>query len=232
MTVSVKASYLVRVLTIIAVILILASIGGQISKYEFGHDYVKGLVPMFYLDEENNIPTFFTVILMLFISLFLSLIANINYKLGIRHTAKWAILSIGFLYMAFDEGFAIHENLTSPFRGLMGDINLGIFYYAWVVPGIILVLFLGAFFTKFLLQLPVATRSRFLVAAGIYLAGAIGVELIGGQYAEIHGINNPTYSFIVTIEESLEIIGLILFISSLINHCSGYCKELRLIFEP
>jgi hypothetical protein len=232
MTVSVKASYLVRVLTIIAVILILASIGGQISKYEFGHDYVKGLVPMFYLDEENNIPTFFTVILMLFISLFLSLIANINYKLGIRHTAKWVILSIGFLFMAFDEGFAIHENLTSPFRGLMGDINLGIFYYAWVVPGIILVLFLGAFFTKFLLQLPVATRSRFLVAAGIYLAGAIGVELIGGQYAEIHGINNPTYSFIVTIEESLEIIGLILFISSLINHCSGYCKELRLIFEP
>jgi hypothetical protein len=232
MTVSVKASYLVRVLTIIAVILILASIGGQISKYEFGHDYVKGLVPMFYLNEENNIPTFFTVVLMLFISLLLSLIANINYKLGIRHTAKWAILSIGFLYMAFDEGFAIHENLTSPFRGLMGDTNLGIFYYAWVVPGIILVLFLGAFFTKFLLQLPVATRSRFLVAAGIYLAGAIGVELIGGQYAEIHGINNPTYSFIVTIEESLEIIGLILFISSLINHCSGYCKELRLIFEP
>jgi hypothetical protein len=232
MTVSVKASYLVRVLTIIAVILILASIGGQISKYEFGHDYLKGLVPMFYLDEENNIPTFFTVILMLFISLLLSLIANINYKLGIRHTAKWVILSIGFLCMAFDEGFAIHENLISPFRGLMGDINLGIFYYAWVVPGIILVLFLGAFFTKFLLQLPVATRSRFLVAAGIYLAGAIGVELIGGQYAEIHGINNPTYSFIVTIEESLEIIGLILFISSLINHCSGYCKELRLIFEP
>ena len=48
--------------------------------------------------------------------------------------------------MAFDEGFSVHERLIGPFRGLMSNHDLGVFYYAWVIPGIALVLILGLFF--------------------------------------------------------------------------------------
>jgi hypothetical protein len=72
---------------------------------------------------------------------------------------------------------------------------------------------------KFLLHLPAKTRLRFLIAATIYLGGAIGVELFGSQHAELYGYENLTYSMIATLEESLEMTGLIVFIWALMNYC-------------
>ncbi|MET0027192.1 MAG: hypothetical protein ABW101_06105 [Candidatus Thiodiazotropha sp.] len=231
-SISINAPYLVRLLTTVAALLILASIIGQVSKYGFHHDSLKGMVSLFYLDEEYNIPTFFTLLLMTFISFFLALKAIINSKTGDPHTSKWIMLSTGFLYMAFDEAFSVHERLTLPFRNLLGGENYGVFYYAWVIPAIILVFILGLVFFRFIVQLHPEIRTRFLIAASIYLTGAIGFELIGGYYAEIHGTQNLAYSFIATVEEGLEILGLITFISALLKHSTQQCKDLRLTFEP
>lgn len=68
------------------------------------------------------------------------------------------------------------------------------------------------------------------MAATLYLGGAIGVEMAGGRYAELHGTNNWTYSMIVTVEESLEIAGLIVFIWALLKYCTDNYKEVRFRF--
>ena len=231
MKISLEASVIARTLGMVAVLLVLASVGGQFSKFVLGHDYLKGLVPLFFVNSEQNIPTFFSVLLMLFITLLLAVIAALNLKQRAPHTSKWVILSFGFLYMAFDEAFQIHEKLTLPVRTLMGDDNLGVFYFAWVIPGIALVLILGLFFLRFLLHLHARTRLRFLTAAAIYIGGAIGVELIGGGYAEIYETQNITYSVITTVEESLEMAGLILFIWALFKYFADNYKELRVTFH-
>jgi hypothetical protein len=69
------------------------------------------------------------------------------------------------------------------------------------------------------------------VAAILYIGGAIGVELIGGRYAELHGEENWTYSMITTVEESLEMAGLIVFIWALLEYCADNYKEVRFRFE-
>ena len=173
MKISVKASVIVRVLGTIAVLLVLASIGGQYSRFFLGHDYLKGFVPLFFVGSELNVPTFFSVLLMLLITLLNAAIAALHLKQRRPHTSKWVILSFGFLYMAFDEAFQVHEKLISPVRTWMGDDNLGVFYFAWVIPGIILTFILGLFFLRFLLHLHVKTRLRFLVAATIYIGGGL-----------------------------------------------------------
>jgi hypothetical protein len=113
--------------------------------------------------------------------------------------------------MAYDEAFQVHERLNIPV-GMHSDGSLGVFYFPWVIPGIALVFVLGLHFLRFWLHLPVATRLRFLMAATFYIGGAIGVELIGSRHAELHGYENWTYSMIATLEESLEMAGLIVFI--------------------
>jgi hypothetical protein len=133
--------------------------------------------------------------------------------------------------MAFDEAFQLHERLIRPISVMLGEKNLGIFYFAWVIPAMIIVLMLGLFFLKFLLHLPMIVRFRFLIAATLYLVGAIGIELIGGRYAELHGEENLTYSMITTIEESLEIAGLIFFIWALLKYCADHHKEVQLYFK-
>ena len=67
-------------------------------------------------------------------------------------------------------------------------VILGIFNFAWVIPGNALVLVLALFFLQFWLRLPTKTRLTFFVAGVTYIGGCIGFELIGGNYAELHGI--------------------------------------------
>jgi hypothetical protein len=229
--ISLNPSAIARTLGAVAFLLVLASIGGQFSTFVLGHNYLKGLVPLFYLDNEQNIPTYFSVLLMLFAALLLAVITVLDGKQRIPYVSKWAILSFGFLFMAFDEAIQVHERLILPIRTLLGDRNLGVFYFAWVIPGIALVLVLGLFFLRFLLQLLATTRLRFLMAATLYIGGAIGVELIGGRYAELHGQQNWTYSMIATVEESLEMAGLIVFIWALLKHCANVYKEVLFRFE-
>ena len=228
--ISVTPFSITRILGIIAFLLVLANIGGLFSKFVLGHGSLKGLVPLFILDKEKNIPTFFSVLLMLSATLLLVIITLVNIKNRLPHVSKWGLLSFGFLYMAFDEAFQFHERLTLPAKTLLNEKNLGIFYSAWVIPGIALVVFLGLFFLRFLLYLPAKTRFRFLMAATFYIGGAIGMECVGGKYFEIHGTFDLTYGIITTVEESLEITGLIFFIWALLKYCAENYKEVRFQF--
>jgi hypothetical protein len=229
--ISLNPSTIARILGAVAFLLVLASIGGQFAKYVYGHSHLKGLVPLFYIDKEENIPTYFSLLLLLFAALLLAVITLLNGKQRTPHVSKWAILSFGFLFMAYDEAFQVHERLVTPVRTLLGDSNLGVFYYAWVIPGIALVLVLALFFLRFLLHLPAITRLRFMMAATLYIGGAIGFELIEGRYAELHGERNFTYSMIVTIEESLEMGGLIVFIWALLKYFADNHKEVQFRVE-
>lgn len=211
----------VGVLGVVAFLLVALSTLGQYSKYRLGHAGLTGLAPLFYVDTEHNIPTYFSVLLMLLATLatlLLVVVTRRGKKQGVPHRSKWLTLSIGFLLMALDEAFQFHERLNIPVGALLGDGRLGVFYFPWTIPGIALVSILGLVFWRFLMHLPATTRFRFLLAATIFLGGAIGVELIGSQHAELHGYENLTYSLIVTVEESLELTGLIVFLWALLHH--------------
>jgi hypothetical protein len=227
---SLNPSEVARVLGAVAFLLVLGSIGGQLSKFLLGHNNVKGLIPLFDLNGEQNIPTFFSVLLMICIALLLAVIAVLKRKQKTHDASKLAILSFLFLYMAYDEGFQVHEMLIAPVRELLGNGNLGILYYAWVIPGLALVLVVALFFARFVLCLPTATRRAFLMAAALYVGGSIGFELIGGAYDELHGWNNLKYNMISTAEESLEIAGLIVFLWALLKYCKHSFKEVRFRF--
>jgi hypothetical protein len=134
---------------------------------------------------------------------------------------------LGFLYLAYDETFAVHERLIPVFRLLLGDRTLGMFYFAWIIPGIAIVFVLGAIFFNFLLRLPTKVRRRFLMAGALYIGGAIGFEMIGGRYREAHGYD-LAYAMITTIEERLEMGGVIVFIWALLRYCAD--TEVRLRF--
>ena len=230
--ISLNASAVARLLVAIALFLVLASIGGQLAKYVFGHGNIYGLVRLFYLDSEYNLPSYYSVLLMLCASLLSGAIAVMSRHKSGANCLQWTVLSIGFLLMSYDEAFQVHERLIAPLRTFLDSDSLGIFYFAWVIPGIALILSLGLFFRRFLIELPAKTSRRFVVAAFIYIAGLVGVELAGGQYAELQGTSNLTYSMIATIEESLEMAGLIVFVWALLAHYSEHYGEVHVRFDP
>ena len=223
-----RPASIARWLSLIATFLILLSIAGQISKYFLGHPTVKGFVPLFDVDAEKNIPTFFSVLLMISISGTLLVITRLKIIKHSPHRFEWALLAIGFLYLAFDEAFAIHERLDRPGRRLLNDTEIGVFFFSWVIFGILIVCLLAIVFSRFLIHLPSPARSRFLISGGLFVGGAIGCELVGGAYMEKHSWSFG-YSMIATLEESLEMAGLIVFIWTLLEYCGETFSELRIV---
>lgn len=213
----IQPSFIIKLLTAVAACLLVASVAGQTMRFIFDHDYVYGLVPLFYVDTERNIPTFFTVLVATGNAMLLALVATHARQQRSTDYAYWFVLAGGFLFIAYDEAFQVHEKLVDPVRALLGNKELGIFYLAWVIPGIAGVILVGLFFRKFLLRLPAWTRNRLLLAAALYLGGCIGMEMLNGAYAELHG-TNYVYTFLATIEEGLEMGGLIALTHTLLGH--------------
>lgn len=209
-------SSVARFLAAAAALLILLSIGGQLLANLTEHPRAERVAQLLYIGAECNLPTGYSTFLLLFAAQLLFVLTVLERKKGSSFSLYWTVLSFGFLCMAVDEALAIHERLSPPFRWLLGGEDLGIFYYAWVIPASALVLFLGLFFWRFVWRLPRKTRRVFLGAAIIYLSGAIGAELIEGYLIELHGRRTLGFWIAISIEESLEMAGIILFIWALL----------------
>ena len=217
-----RRSAVTRALTVVAALLVMIHIGWQLLAYWTGHDYVFGLIKLFHLNEERNVPALFSALLLLTAAALLGYITRHEKQRGARDVAKWTVLAIGFLYMAVDEFGEIHELLIVPGRELFGDRSFGLFYYAWVIPATAIVLVLAGYFLGFLLRLPARTRLGFIIGGMLFVGGAIGFELLGGRHHELYGKQNLTYMVYVIVEESLEMVGVIVFIHALLHHIDQY----------
>jgi len=228
-----RPSRITSILAAVASGLVLMSLASQFIRHVLGHDYVYGLLPitehLFHVDLEQNISTLFSVTLLLCAGSLLVLIALLKRQRRDPDVSKWMILAGGFFYLATDEGWSLHERLIDPVRGLLGRGDLGIFYFAWIIPAIAGVALLGLLFLGFLARLPSSTRWYFIIAGSLYLGGAIGLEMLGGRYAELHSFENLTYQLFVHLEESLEMAGIILFIHTLLRYLAEQYPEIRLL---
>jgi len=233
--ISIDPDAVTRILAIAALAILIASVAGQVVATYLENPFVRYVAEFFYVDVERNLPTGFAVLLLLFATLLLATVTTLERQTGGRWTHHWALLTAGFAVMAIDEAWSLHETLIQPGRNLLGGGELGIFFYAWVIFAMALLLVLAPFLLRFVVSLPAATRVRFIVAGVLFVGGAIGVELLAGLFNErfgLHedkggyGVRHLQYSFIATFEEGLEFTGSILFIRALLLHLANEYGEI------
>ncbi|MFC5460157.1 hypothetical protein [Massilia niabensis] len=207
-------------LSAIISLLLVASMLGQISRLEFGRDSVYGLVQLFNVNLENNVPTFFSAF-MLISSAVLAAIVGRSYKQNRKNDSRfWFVLAAGFLFLGYDEVFQVHEQLGPPMRVLLGGGDLGFLYFGWVVPGMIIVCVVALFFMRFLFRLPTQTRGWLLFSGCLYFGGCLGMEMVSGRYFELYRQDDLMYNILTTIEEGLEMTGAATLIYTLLKHIS------------
>lgn len=171
-------------------------------------------VRLFDLNKEKNIPAVFSSFGLFTAGVLLFLIAYYDSNLK---RSFWTTLGFIFLLLAYDELFAFHENLIKPVREYLNVT--GYLYFAWVIPyGIIVVLLLLAFY-RFLNKLPVKTKRLIIASGAIYVLGALGFELLGGkQYVSDGEVQTFIFKLLYTIEESMEMLGIVLFLYTLTDY--------------
>ncbi|WP_205499830.1 hypothetical protein [Rufibacter psychrotolerans] len=187
------------------------------SRYTF-QTYVTG---MFYFDGERNVPSYFSTLNLLISAFLLFTISKyVKRSTHPQNFRKWYLMGCVFVWLALDELFALHEISAKPMRTLLQNYlqqeNLGFLHFAWFVPYLLVLLGVGAYFFRFVLSLPGKTLSGFFLAGVIFMAGAVGMEMVSGLIVS-HDLL-AIYKIITTVEETLEMLGVILFIHALIKH--------------
>jgi hypothetical protein len=172
------------------------------------------------VNREANLPTWYSTLLLAASSGLIALIASVHRQKRNRFVRRWALLSIVFLYLSLDEAAALHEYLTDPLRELFNVT--GYLHFAWVLVGIPFALVIVVLYWQFVWALPKATRNRLILAAVVYLGGALVIEIISAnQYAVDEG-RSLLYSAIGTLEEFCEMAGVNIFIYALLRYLEDY----------
>ncbi len=211
------------VLSLVVLAVSVASLTGQYLKPGLAHNELAlKVIAKLNLDKEvNDLPTWYQSSTLLVSSVLLLVIGLARRELKDKDAKYWGLLSLIFLFLSLDEAVSIHEQMTMPLRT---TFHLeGFLFLSWVIPASFLVAVLGIVLSRFLFRLPSSTRNLMILSALIYLAGALGVEMVGANYMFM--MNNPpdigsnfTYAIITTVEEFLEMTGIVVFIYCLLTY--------------
>lgn len=197
----------------IAAVWMLANWGVEDSRV------VQRYVDLFYFGWEQNVPSLYSALALLATGLLLFFVSAATKASERPYVRHWFFLGLLFVFLSMDEALELHEHLVTPFRSLMGDSATGFFYYAWIIPYGILVIVLGLAYLKFFLNMPRWFFAQCFVSGIVFVGGAIGVEGLGGAHDQVHG-EDATLSILATIEETLEMVGVVIFIDALCRYLS------------
>lgn len=185
--------------------------------HAFGIGDAWGLVTLFHFDREQNLPTLFSVQLILASSALAGTKAAAAAP-ATRDRTGWIAVSLILIFLAIDEFASIHERVDAALRYYIDGGLLP--YAAWPIPYGLAVLLAASLLARWFLALPSRTAVLLTLAAIVYLSGAVGVELVAGDYiAQIDpdhlGVSDLKRDLYASVEETLELLGLLLLLWTL-----------------
>jgi hypothetical protein len=182
-------------------------------------------VRLAWVDGEANVPAWFSATLLQLCSVLLAAVGMAHRRRS-GQLVPWLLLALIFAFLSLDEVAQIHELAIRPLRERFE--TTGFLYYPWILPAGLGVATLAVGYSGFLLALPGRTRWLFLLAGALYLGGALGIEAVSGREAWLHGEESVTYHLIVTLEELLEMSGLVVFVYALLDYLKYRFSRLTL----
>jgi hypothetical protein len=213
---------------VIAVLLVLGTaaniVSNQVAKSP--DDKLARLMNRFDLAFEPSLPNWYSSCALLFSALLIALNAAQAWVSGDRWTRHWVGLSLLFVALSIDEGVRFHEMLHIVMIQFVEPA--GLLFFPWVIPALLFVAVVGMIYLPFVWSLPPRTRNLILVAGFVFVAGAVGMDMIGGLIVEQYGMESIGHSFAQLFEEMGEMAGVAIFIYALLDRLRARVGTLRL----
>lgn len=185
------------------------------SKLDHGYNY---LVSLFNLAADSSIGNFFSALLLATVAALLLFIYR-----RIQPALQWLVLSLVFAFLSIDEACRVHER----FGGLLGSavkeraaVNSDFLQWSWVIPYAVFVVGLAAYLLPFVWRLTAKIKWQFFLAAAIYVGAALGIEVIESFFEARMGSGNNYNKVLFLVEETMEMVGIAIFIRALLQFCS------------
>ena len=212
---------LLRILLGIAVLVVGAGVAVAVARHVTGRDNLFGLIPLFDLDGDGNLPAAFSALLLLSAAAVCAVNARADRDRPQGRPRHWRFLALAFVVMTVDELAGLHEFLDRPTAALVGGGDGGLLTFAWVLPAAILVLGLAVAYLPFLAGLPRSIAVRMVLAGAVYVLGAVGLDAVSGSFWAAEGRGSAAYMATSIVEETAEIVGLLLFIDAALRYLAA-----------
>ena len=171
--IKVNKSRIILVLGLVAFLLVLFSIIGQLLLKPTQPVHIQGIITLFDLAAEGNLPTYYSSVLLLIAALLLFVVTLMERTIKSRYVPYWAFLTIGFIYLSMDEILMLHEGISRFIRAVTDYSGEGVLKSPWVILGTITVTVILLVFIKFITHLDQKTRYLFLIAGALYVGGEL-----------------------------------------------------------
>ena len=225
--VTVRRDRFIKWLSAIACGLAFASLVVDLTAHYTGRQDLGGLRPRFDLDAEGNFPTLFSTVLILCAAGLAGLTGHLASVWREKDRLYWTAIAWILVVMAIDEQTPFHNLATIPVRQALGGVPSAL-RFAWVIPALAVSLLVAVVFLRFFLRLPSRTRFGIALASAIYVGGAVGMEMLAGLYLGWGLVKRDAfYILIFTIEETMEMAGMIVFIHYVLRHIEDRYREGR-----
>jgi len=204
----------VRLLAVVSASLVWVNGVDYLLKRAVEYEY-RMVMPLFALEMEGNLPTLFSAALLLSFSLLLALVVRAKPE-GEQGRLAWTGLAWLFAFLSLDEAAGLHERLVP-----LGKILLsgeGPFEREWIFVYGVLLIPIGLLLVPLLRRLPAVTRRTWIVAAAVFLAGAVGLEALTGWYGIREAGSTPVRAFLNIAKEALEMAGVLIFLYGLLDY--------------
>lgn len=129
---------------------------------------------------------------------------------GRADAARWNLVAALLVVLSIDEVATVHEKLGGlplPSVGSRG----------WAGAGLLLVGFTAWRLVPWALGLEHHLRSALLAGGAAFVLGAVGVEVLAGNWEEVHGADRMFW-IISSVEEDLELLGVFVVVRVLLGH--------------
>ncbi len=178
---------------------------------------------LFHLDRESAVPAWFSTLLIAANAGLLFLLARAHRVAGLPGARRWGLAALCCLGLSADEAVSFHENLGPRVSHLLGQSGGTIEYYGWVVPGVLAAVVVAAAMGTAVWRLPRFARWGFIVAAGVYVMSAAGMETAAGLLMGVDGgrpsLQGPpvVYTVLLLVEECGEMLGMLILLWTLVR---------------
>jgi hypothetical protein len=211
------ASRITRWLMIVAVIFAVAAVVMAFLDAEesdsLAGEVLDSLQRLFNPDLEANLATWFATGLLLAGALLTALVAKAKGDADDPLRYHWVGLFMVILFMSIDEAAQIHEMLIKPTQQLLGvSRSVG---WVWTLPALVVVSVFVVMSLRLLSAQSQRTRRLMILAFGLFVFGAFGVETVGSI---LFGSDRRLGSELAaTVEELFEMSGAVVFIHAMLG---------------
>lgn len=209
--------------TVIVALSLVSFVGETFTEFVItDNKYLDRIVEWLDVNAEGSVPTWYATITLMACSLLAFVIAVDAMRRRRPYRSHWAAIAVAFALLSLEEILGIHSEATRVLREFVSISDPGPYALALGAIAIFGLALVVLVFGRFYLHLPARWRTWFMVGVVIYAAGVIGTDAVGDYLMSETGGTTLAFMAAVTIEEFLEMTGVLIFIVLLLDYVQTF----------